>query len=182
MLLINNGMEVRIQPYLWDVAEVTADLILMINAKAGHWDGERDRGDQARDVAINGVMGELVVKSMLRFGMIKFTSPPVLSRTPQPEPDIIVGDEHYDVKAVPIGVTEMRVNKAAHGTGNDYGKGITHYWFVDFIDPGFARNYVFPYDEISTWEVKKRFTEYYSKEIQQMQGRGGGMLTGWQDW
>ena len=110
-----------------------------------------DRGYQNEVVDILGVQGELIFCYYLDKLDIPYTSTKLLSNKPLKEPDVIVKGKKIDVKAVRKTAKFLAVNQEAHKKD----KGVDTYVFIRVDDYDNATYWVYSYDEVDSWQVKK---------------------------
>lgn len=117
------------------------------------------------NVNVLGIAGELVVHYVCWSHGISYEPTPLIDLDPVRDCDLVVGPYRIDVKACRKDSPVLMVNCEAHHKS----KGVTHYWFVDFMARGKARYWIFPKGDIDRWPSKKFVTEAYFKPIAELE-------------
>ncbi len=122
----------------------------------------RDNKERELEIETKGILGELIARYHLETEDKTYVPAALIAEKPLKEADIVIGKHKIDVKASDNTKTLM-VNEKAHLKGN--GK-MDFYWFIVLHKAGYASYFLYSYDEIDTWEVKKMtYTNAYIKSI-----------------
>lgn len=117
-----------------------------MNEDAAHF----KRGDRSEYVNILGIKGEMIAQYYAFTRGVSYTAAKFLAQKPLGEPDIVIGDKRFDVKAIRPDAPDLLVNSAAHAKA----KNISDYWFVQCFDTNHARFWFYSHDEVSSWPEK----------------------------
>ena len=150
---------------LWKVAEHIAKARTLLSEGVYAEGTEKFRGEQEKEISINGVMGELIAQWYCKekHPEVKNKFASLVDIEPLPEPDIITSDGvTMDIKAVPIGKNYCNINANAH-TNSD--KKVDWYWCVNLLNDKEVKFHLFEHHEVYLWEQKTGYTEYFSKRM-----------------
>ena len=141
----------------------------MLSADVYNENTEKYRGDKEHKIQSLGIFAELVARHILDNNKgVKYKAAPLIESRPVVEADIIMqGIEEYnyiDVKGVRSNGNTLRVNYKAHNNTN---KKITHYLFIQPLNPLNARFGWATYEDVSKWDVvMSTYTKCYELKIQ----------------
>jgi hypothetical protein len=147
-----------------DVSKDIAYSRWLITTEIRNSKNEYQRGDKQHelDIETKGILGELVARHHLEVENIDYKPMPLVNEKPFKGADIVIGEHRIDVKASNNKNTLM-VNEKAHLKG---GGKIDFYWFIILEADCVARYFVYSYNQINNWEVKKMtYTNAYIKPI-----------------
>ena len=150
---------------LWKIAEHISIARTLLSKNIYAEGTEKFRGEQEKEISINGVMGELIAQwycnTYHKDKKMKFA--PLLDITPKPEPDLKLEDgTRMDIKATPLGKDFCNINSKAH---NNPDKKVDWYWCVKLINKEQCKFRLFKHHEVYLWEQKNGYTEYFSRRI-----------------
>ena len=147
--------------------DIAKDLALsrwLIDKEVRNSNSEYKRGSKERELEIEtkGLLGELVARYHLELEGKPYTPADLIAEKPLKEADIVIGKHRIDVKAS-NNRNMLMVNEKAHLKGK--GK-MDFYWFIILETHGNAKYFLYSYDDIDRWEVKKMtHTNAYVKSI-----------------
>ena len=127
----------------------------MLSADVYNENTEKYRGNQEHKIQSLGIFAELVARHVLDNNKgVKYKAAPLIEKRPVVEADIVmegIGELNYiDVKGVKSDGNALRVNFKAH---NNINKRVTHYMFIQPLNPLYARFCWFKHNEVSNWDV-----------------------------
>jgi len=140
----------------------------MLSADVYNENTEKYRGSQEHSIQSLGIFAELVARHILDNNKgVKYEAAPLIEKRPVVSADIImqgIGELNYiDVKGVKSNGNALRVNFKAH---NNNKKKVTHYLFIQPLNPLYARFCWFKHEEVSNWDlVMSTYTKCYELEI-----------------
>tara|TARA_R110002012_G_scaffold281365_1_gene470404 strand:+ start:1195 stop:1704 length:510 start_codon:yes stop_codon:yes gene_type:complete len=141
----------------------------MLSADVYNENTEKYRGDKEHKIQSLGIFAELVARHILDNNKgVKYKAAPLIESRPVVEADIIMqGIDEYnyiDVKGVRSNGNTLRVNYKAHNNPN---KKVTHYLFIQPLNPLYARFGWATYEDVSKWDVvMSTYTKCYELKIQ----------------
>ena len=141
----------------------------MLSAQVYNENTEKYRGDKEHKIQSLGIFAELVARHILDSNKgVKYKAAAILEKRPVVEADIVmkgVGEYYYiDVKGVRSNGNTLRVNFKAHNNPN---KKVTHYLFIQPLNPLYARFCWATYEDVNDWDiVMSTYTKCYELKIQ----------------
>jgi len=141
----------------------------MLSADVYNKNTEKYRGDKEHEIQSLGIFAELVARHVLDNNKgVKYKAAPLIEARPVVEADIIMqGIDEYnyiDVKGVRSNGNTLRVNYKAH---NNHNKKVTHYLFIQPLNPLYARFCWATHEDVSKWDVvMSTYTKCYELKIQ----------------
>ena len=151
------------------LADELAGVRSMLSANVYNKNTEKYRGDKEHKIQSLGIFAELVARHILDSNRgVKYKAAPLIEERPVVEADIImqgIGELNYiDVKGVSSGGNTLRVNYKAHNNPN---KKVTHYLFIQPLNPLQARFCWMTYEDVNSWDVvMSTYTKCYELKIE----------------
>jgi hypothetical protein len=127
----------------------------MLSADVYNKKTEKYRGSQEHTIQSLGIFAELVARHILENNKgVRYKAAPLIEKRPVVDADIVMeGIEEFnyiDVKGVRSGGDVLRVNFKAH---NNTQKKVTHYLFIQPLNPLYARFCWFKHEDVTDWNV-----------------------------
>jgi len=150
VLTLGHNGGIHFPRVLYSLSKELGDIRNLLNRERMKQNPGFDRGERGEYASVIGILGELLARYYLTRAGVPFIAAPLISSGPKPEADIRFQGWDIDVKSIRQDAPDLLVNLDGHRKD----KAISHYWFFHLLDDCVAEHMVFPYQEVSNWQVK----------------------------